>query len=86
VLSRSTLIFDVEKFKERVLQLESALFVGATVSVETVSYGHVEKTVMLPHFKTPGLPFEGTVAQEIAKLLCLDHIRRAGMAASRSTT
>ncbi len=63
---------------EGVSELDSALYVGATVKVRSRGHEEIEETVMLPNFRTPGFGFDSALelAEKIAHLLCLDRLQR----------
>jgi hypothetical protein len=62
--------------RERVDALKAVLYHGATVALHTHEYGDVQATVMLPNFRVPGFGSSLGLAEEIAKIMCLDRLGR----------
>jgi hypothetical protein len=77
-------LFDVEGIARRFRESQSALYVGATVTVHTQGHGDIMKTVMLPYFKTPGFGAGVFLAHAIALLICLERLN--GLMSSPQTS
>jgi hypothetical protein len=67
---------DLQKVKEWVDAWKAVLYHGATVALHTQKYGDVQATVMLPNFQVPGFGSGLGLAEEIAKIMCLDRLGR----------
>ncbi len=62
-------------YKERARLLDSALYQGAKVTIDSPSFGKIVAGVKIPNFKTPYFSGLG-LAEEIAHFLALQKLRR----------
>jgi hypothetical protein len=56
-------------------KMDEAILVGEKYTVYSEQYGNVERTVLLPNFRTPGFYFGG-LAESIAELLAFTELKR----------
>lgn len=66
-----------ENLAERMRQFDTVLYHGVKVTLHTKDSGDVDATVMLPNFQVPWFGSGLGLAEEIAKIMCVDrYVRR----------